>query len=94
MRMNPLDEWLIEKDKQLFEFGKEIVREQFSLFLSNMADLSMEFLINILPNVMGFGALLTGGLAIVSSMAGKGVGKPMGIYAGLLIVSVSILEVA
>lgn len=92
--VNPLEKWLIEKDQQLFEYGKEIVKEQFGIFLSNMAELGMQFLVNILPNVMGFGALLTGGLAIISSMAGKGVGKPMGIYAGLLIVSVSILEVA
>lgn len=57
----------------------------------DMAVSTFHWMLSALPDVCGYGAMVTGVLVVLSGLAGKGMMKPLGFYAGLLICSVCAL---
>lgn len=56
-----------------------------------MAIGAFDWVMSILPDICGYGAMLTGVLIFLNGMAGRGITKTLGAYAGLLIFSVCAL---
>lgn len=52
---------------------------------------SWEWFVLNLPDILGYGAIATGIIIILSAMSGKGVLKPIGWFAGALIAGLCIL---
>lgn len=76
-----LDAWIIDNERALLLKGaKKISNGVWDYFLE------------VLPDLMGYGTLLAGGAIIIGSMIGKGgLMKPLGFFAGTLIVATVIL---
>lgn len=45
-----------------------------------------------LPELCGYGALMTGAFVMVSSLFGRSILKPIGVYSGIYFTSICILE--
>lgn len=52
---------------------------------------TLRWIINILPDIVGYATLATGVFIMLSTIAGKGMLKPLGIYCSLLIFSICML---
>ncbi|MEX3625814.1 hypothetical protein [Viridibacillus arvi] len=50
--------------------------------------------VGILPDLVGYSALATGIFVMLSSLSGHGIMKPLGVFAGVFVVSVSVLGAA
>lgn len=83
------DRWVIEKEH---EYIYDPMGRGISNFFKNIGVASWEWFVNVLPDIIGFGAVATGALVIISSMAGRGMMKPIGVFAGVTILAVCILE--
>lgn len=54
---------------------------------------ALKGVIEIIPDIIGYSALATGAFVILSSLVGNGIMKPLGYFAAVSIVAVSILGV-
>lgn len=54
---------------------------------------AFKWFVALLPDIVGYSALAIGALVILSALVGNGILKPLGAFAGLSIVAVSILAV-
>lgn len=61
------------------------------MILRELAVDTLNWISTMLPDAVGYATIATGALVILSGMAGKGMIKPLGAYAGLLILSVCTL---
>lgn len=52
---------------------------------------TFKWMITILPDFVGYSTLVAGVLVMLSTIAGKGMLKPLGIYCSLLIFSICML---
>lgn len=74
------------------EQNEKFVMEPIGNFFQNVASSAWNWLVEVLPDVMGYGALLAGGAIVLGSMIGNGgMIKPLAIYGGALIVAVCVL---
>ena len=73
--------------------GKEVdfILKPLGAFLKACAVGAGKWFLSVLPDVMGYGAIVAGGVVILYAMAGAGYVKPLAVYAGLLIVAVCVL---
>jgi hypothetical protein len=87
--------WLLDKYNQFADWfvGKEIemVAKPAKDSLQDTLLSMWDWFVTNLPDIMGYGAILTGVIMILSAMAGKGMIKPAGFFGGALILAVSIL---
>lgn len=80
-----LSEWASEQ-------GNKYVMEPIGNFFKNVAMGTWNWFVEALPDIMGYGALATGAIIVLSSMTGNGgIIKPIAYYAGGLIVALCIL---
>lgn len=83
-KWNAAGDWVVGKETEfLFKPLQQALHDGLVSFWN-------WFIVN-LPDIMGYGAILTGVIMILSAMAGKGMIKPAGFFGGALIVAVSIL---
>ncbi|MGE6488483.1 hypothetical protein [Paenisporosarcina sp. NPDC076898] len=74
------------------EQGDKFIMQPVGEFFKNVASGAWNWFVEVLPDVMGYGALLAAGAIVLGSMVGSGgMMKPLAIYAGGLIVAVCIL---
>jgi hypothetical protein len=81
---NQFSDWAIGKQV-------ELIFKPLGLFLQQAAINAWHWFIVNLPDIIGYGTIATGVIIILSAMAGKGIIKPLGWYAGALILAVCIL---
>lgn len=54
---------------------------------------TFKWFVGVLPDIVGYSAIAAGALVILSSLVGNGIMKPLGAFAGISILAVSILAV-
>lgn len=75
----------------LGEWVSRKARELATSQAYDLIDSVWKWTLSVLPDLMGYATIATGVLVIISGMTGRGMLKPLGIYSGTLILSVSIL---
>lgn len=96
---NTSEHWIWKYDRWVIETEKEYIYKPLAKsFINNLKDgltnIGTElwsWFVSVLPDLIGFGAIATGAFVILSSMGGRGVVKPLGIFSGITIVAVCIL---
>ena len=83
------DRWVIEKEHELIY---RPLGEKIGDAFKEIGMMAWDWFVDVLPSIVGYGAVATGAFVILSSMAGRGMMKPLGIFAGVTIVAVCILE--
>lgn len=83
------DRWVIDTEKELIykPIGERIV-EGFKGVVGYVWD----SFVPIIPDLIGYGAVATGVLVILSTMAGRGAVKPLGYFGGVTVLAICILE--
>lgn len=61
--------------------------------IKDIAFSAFNWFVGVLPDIVGYSALAAGALVILSSLVGNGIMKPLGAFAGISIIAVSILAV-
>ena len=78
-------DWLASANTKLF-------LEPIGNAIKNIASGAWNWVVDVLPDVMGYGAILAGATIILGSMVGNGgMIKPLAVYGGGLIVAICIL---
>ncbi|UED81973.1 hypothetical protein FH508_0008775 [Lysinibacillus sp. CD3-6] len=85
--MTFIDKWVEEADRKLMTNIKESVSETVNSALST----SWDWFVGVLPDLTGYATLAAGAAVILSTAAGQGMIKPLGIYSCVLITSLCIL---
>jgi len=86
------DRWLVEKGKEnIVEPAADKVGETVGGVFKSIGLSAWEWFVEVLPDLIGYGAVATGVFVILSTMAGRGMIKPLAIFSGVTIVAVSIL---
>lgn len=67
------------------------ISESISTTLMKVIEKSHDWFVSVIPDLTGYATLATGAAVIISSAAGNGMQKPLGIYSCVLITSVCIL---
>lgn len=90
-------QWLQRELDGLFGGGEGGIKESIKASVKEGVNEALTSLwhgfVGILPELMGYGAMLTGALAIFYAIGDRGIVKPFAVYGGLLIVSISVLAV-
>lgn len=85
--------WVFEQDENpLYERIGASALDNIITGVKYLATTIWDWFIPVLPDLVGYGAVATGALVIVSTMAGRGVVKPLGYFGGIAVVAVCILE--
>lgn len=72
--------------------GDKFVLEPIGNTIKNIGSASWNWFVDSLPDIVGYCTLVAGGTIILSSMVGSGgIMKPIAVYAGLVIIAISIL---
>lgn len=83
--LNDGTDYLLEKEV-------ELLLKPLGLFLQKCAVMLWHWFLTNLPDIMGYGAILTGVCIILGSMIGKGgMMKPIAIYSGFFIIALLLL---
>jgi len=81
--------------EQLLKLDAWIINNERAFLLDGVKKISTgvwNYFLEILPDLMGYGTLVAGGAIIIGSMVGRGgLMKPLGFFAGSLIVATVIL---
>ena len=86
------DRWVIETEKEyIYKPVAKSIANNLRDGLTNIGVGIWNWFVSILPDLIGFGAVATGAFVILSSMGGRGVVKPLGIFSGITILAVCIL---
>lgn len=87
-------EWLFEQDENpLYERAAASALDNIFEGAKYIGKAVWDWFIPVLPDLIGYGAVATGVLVILSTMAGRGAVKPIGYFSGITILAVCILEV-
>lgn len=96
---NVREGWLWQFDRWVIEKEKEIIGDVSDSFLRNLGNGIKNIGIDIwnwfvptIPDLIGYGAVATGVLVIISTMAGRGVVKPIGLFGGITVLAICVLE--
>jgi len=87
------EEWRKDFSEASRQWEYEHIWQPIGRSLKNAGIAMWDGFLNILPDIMGYGAVLTGAIVILRVMGGRSMIKPLGIYGGALIVSMCILAV-
>jgi hypothetical protein len=82
--INGVGDSIWAKEKEIIE---DVSNPVWAFVKGQLIDLG-QWIVNNIPEIMGYGAVLAGICIILGSMAGKGMMKPLAIYAGMLIIAV------
>ncbi|MGE7839628.1 hypothetical protein ACQKNX_02435 [Lysinibacillus sp. NPDC093712] len=85
--MSFMDKWVEEADRKLISHVKESVSETVTGVFAS----SWDWFVGVLPDLTGYATLAAGAAVIISTAAGQGMIKPIGIYSCALITSICIL---
>ncbi|MBO0602764.1 hypothetical protein I2483_13935 [Sporosarcina sp. E16_3] len=80
--------------KYIVEPSMDYFVEKAENSLSSIGHSVWEWFVQSLPDLAGYGTMVTGVCVILSTMAGRGMVRPLGFLAGGLIVAVCVLEAA
>ncbi|SER87009.1 hypothetical protein [Psychrobacillus sp. OK032] len=86
------DRWVIETEKEhIYKPLGEKIADNIGGGLKEIGIAIWDWFVPLLPDLIGYGAVAAGAFVIISSMAGRGVVKPLGIFSGATILAVCIL---
>lgn len=87
--------WFVEKWNSLGDLviGGQVkfILAPIGSFLKDVVFAGAHWVVANLPDILGYGAIATGVIVILSAMCGKGILKPIGWYSGALIAGLCIL---
>jgi hypothetical protein len=84
-KMNHFSDWVVSKEIELFI-------KPFVEFMQGLATTFWHWFIKVLPDLMGYGAIIAGICIILSAMIGRGgLLKPLAVYFAALVIAICIL---
>lgn len=87
------DKWVIDTEKEyIYEPLREKLLSNIGSGLKSIGIALWDMFIPLLPDLIGYGAIATGAIVILSSMAGRGLVKPLAVFSGVTILAVCILD--
>ena len=86
------DRWVIEKEKEMIGKASESFLRNLGNGIKNIGLDIWDWFVTVIPDLIGYGAVATGVFVIISTMAGRGVVKPMGLFGGITVLAICVLE--
>ena len=87
------DRWVIETEKEyIYKPLGEKLLTNLGTGLKNIGVDIWNWFVPLIPDVIGYGAVATGVLVILSTLAGRGAIKPLGYFGGITVLAVCVLE--